>query len=78
MPILPHKEGQNKIHKQILLFKVTTKYPKSLLQVEFYTPNRNYGSSVNLSRKFTSRHERLLGAAVMVEIYKWGNLLIKD
>lgn len=74
VPILPHKEEQNKIQKQILLLKVTSKYPKSLLQAELYTPNRHYRSSMNLSRKFTSRHERLLEAAVMAEIYKMGKL----
>lgn len=33
---------------------------------------------MNLSRKLTSRHERHLEAAVMVEIYKWGNLVTED
>ena len=37
MPIPPHKEQRNKIHKQNLLLKVTTKYPKRTLQAEFYT-----------------------------------------
>lgn len=35
-------------------------------------------SSMNLSRKLPSRHERRLEAAVMVEIYKWGDLVTED
>lgn len=40
--------------------------------------NRSPRSSVNLSRKLPSRHERCLEAAAMVEIDKWGNLVTED